>query len=389
MNSWPLGDLPLETFLSEYWQKKPFLIRQALPSLSPPLAGDELAGLACEENVESRLVTQNAASESWDLIHGPFTEETFKNLPKTHWTLLVQAVDHWVPNAAQLLAQFSFIPNWRVDDLMISYSSDQGGVGPHYDNYDVFLVQASGRRQWEVGGCCDENSPCRPDTPEKILTEWEAEERWVLEPGDLLYVPPRVGHSGVAIGDDCMTCSVGFRAPSHGEILRDFADYVGLMLSDERRYADPDLIPQSNPGCMTSMVVEKVHGILSHYVNDKALLADWFGRYMTTPKYKETEEDDVSCTVEELRARLAHGEALNRNEGSRFIFQEQGNEIWLFVDGSRYRCSRAQSEFISKLCAERMWDGSTSGISGEDLQLLLDLVNCGSLYFSQEETMGS
>ncbi|MDH5700148.1 MAG: cupin domain-containing protein, partial [Nitrospirota bacterium] len=149
MKKLPLGDLSLEMFLGEYWQKKPLLIRQALPGIKPPIAPDELAGLACEEEVESRLIIQDPVSEQWELTHGPFADAAFSALPTTHWTLLVQAVDHWVPAAAEFLSRFYFIPSWRIDDLMISYSGDKGGVGPHYDNYDVFLVQVSGRRQWE------------------------------------------------------------------------------------------------------------------------------------------------------------------------------------------------------------------------------------------------
>ena len=252
MRTLPLGDVSLDTFLSEYWQKKPLLVRNALPDIKLPIVADELAGLSCEEFVESRLVIQDETSDRWELTHGPFTEETFQSLPNKHWTLLVQAVDHWVPAAAEFLARFHFIPSWRIDDLMISYSADGGGVGPHYDNYDVFLVQTSGRRQWEVGGHFDTSSPRRPDTPVMILSDWKPEQQWILEPGDLLYIPPRVGHSGIAVGDDCMTCSVGFRAPSHGEILRGFADYVADTLGEEVRYADPDLVPQTNPGCLTS-----------------------------------------------------------------------------------------------------------------------------------------
>ena len=211
MNAWPLGELSLEVFLAEYWQKKPLLIRNAFPSMSVPIEADELAGLACEAFVESRLIIQDAVSDKWELTHGPFTEKTFQSLPEKHWTLLVQAVDHWVPAAAEFLTQFHFIPSWRIDDLMISYSADGGGVGPHYDNYDVFLVQAQGRRQWEVGGSYDAEAPRRPDTPVMILSDWEPQQQWILESGDMLYVPPRVGHNGIAVGNDCMTCSVGFR----------------------------------------------------------------------------------------------------------------------------------------------------------------------------------
>jgi len=367
--------------LSEYWQKKPLLIRQALPKIKPPIAGDELAGLACEEEVESRLIIQDAVSDQWELTHGPFADATFSALPTTHWTLLVQAVDHWVPAAAEFLSEFYFIPSWRVDDLMISYSGDKGGVGPHYDNYDVFLVQVSGRRQWEVGGVYDESSPRRPDTPVKILTEWEPDCRWILEPGDLLYVPPRVGHSGIAVGEDCMTCSVGFRAPSHRDILLDFSEYIGEELNEEVRYADPDLVPQANPGQITPEAVKKVQKILTQYVEDQDSLAQWFGRYMTSPKYQEEETTQEEHRLVDVHNHLAAGGTLIRNEGSRFAFQEHGENLWLFVDGRQYTCGEALAELVKNLCAERTFS-NICGQSEEHDSLLLDLLNHGSLYLS-------
>ena len=381
MKSVPLGDLSLESFLAEYWQKKPLLIRNALPKVKPPIAADELAGLACEEEVESRLIIQDAVSDQWELTHGPFADATFSALPTTHWTLLVQAVDHWVPDAAEFLSQFYFIPSWRVDDLMISYSGDKGGVGPHYDNYDVFLVQVSGRRQWEVGGVYDESSPRRPDTPVKILTEWAPEHCWTLEPGDLLYVPPCVGHSGIAVGEDCMTCSVGFRAPSHRDILLDFPEYIGEQLTEEVRYADPDLVPQVNPGQITSEAVMKVQKILTQYVDDQNSLAQWFGRYMTSPKYQDEEMTLEEHCLEDVSQHLAAGGTLIKNEGSRFAFQEYGENFFLFVDGRQYTCSGAVGELVKTLCAERTFS-SLFGQSEEHDSLLLDLLNHGSLYLS-------
>jgi len=381
MKTVPLGDLSLESFLAEYWQKKPLLVRNALPKVKPPIAADELAGLACEEEVESRLIIQDAVSDQWELTHGPFADATFSALPTTHWTLLVQAVDHWVPAAAEFLAQFYFIPSWRVDDLMISYSGDKGGVGPHYDNYDVFLVQVSGCRQWGVGGIYDETSPRRPDTPVKILTEWEPEHSWILEPGDLLYVPPRVGHSGIAVGEDCMTCSVGFRAPSHRDILLDFPEYIGEQLNEEVRYADPDLVPQGNPGQITSEAVKKVQKILTQYVEDQDNLAQWFGRYMTSPKYLDEEPTLEEHRLEDVRQHLAAGGTLVKNEGSRFAFQEHGGNLWLFVDGRQYTCCEAVTELVKTLCAERTFS-NLCGQSEEHDSLLLDLLNNGSLYLS-------
>lgn len=381
MNTLPLGDVSLETFLAEYWQKKPLLIRQALPNVKPPIGADELAGLACEEEVESRLIIHDAEADHWELTHGPFVDATFSELPAMHWTLLVQAVDHWVPAAADFLAQFYFIPSWRVDDLMISYSGDQGGVGPHYDNYDVFLVQVSGRRQWEVGGLYDESSPCRPDTPVKILTEWEPEQRWILEPGDLLYVPPRVGHRGVAVGEDCMTCSVGFRAPSHRDILLDFPEYIGETLSEEVRYADPDLVLQTNPGEIRVEAVNNVQKILRQYVDDQDSLAQWFGRYMTSPKYAEDEPVQEAYVLEDVQTHVASGGTLIKNEGSRFAFQQLGKDLWLFVDGRQYTCSQAMTELVKTLCANRTFR-KILGQSEEQDSLILNLLNQGSLYLS-------
>ena len=168
MQTTPLGKFPIDKFLSEYWQKKPLLIRNALPDVTSPVSADVLAGLACEEEVESRIVIQNKTANKWELKHGPFSEETFSTLPSTHWTLLVQAVDHWMPQAAKFLELFTFIPRWRIDDLMMSYASDGGSVGPHYDNYDVFLVQTNGKRKWEVGEQYDENSPLIQNLPVSI-----------------------------------------------------------------------------------------------------------------------------------------------------------------------------------------------------------------------------
>ena len=380
MKSLPLGDLSVEKFLAEYWQKKPLFIRNALPEMKPPIAADELAGLACEAFVESRMIVQDGVDNRWELTHGPFTDETFRDLPDKYWTLLVQAVDHWVPAAAEFLSQFYFIPSWRIDDLMISYSSDGGGVGPHYDNYDVFLVQAKGRRQWEVGGVFDSNSPRRSDTPVMILSDWKPEQRWILEPGDMLYVPPRVGHSGMAVGNDCMTCSVGFRAPSHSEILRGFADYVGDQIPEEKRYADPDLKLQDNTGCLAPEALNKVHRILSRYVEDKNLVVEWLGKFLTASKYPEDENDENYYSRKDLRAHVQKGGILQRNEGSRFAFQERNQELWLFVDGQCHRCPGSQSELVQSLCSDLTIHPGRYKHSESHLQLLLDLLNQGSLY---------
>lgn len=377
------GDISIETFLKEYWQKKPLLIRGAFKDYAQPVEADELAGLACEPEVEARLVITAENSDAWELKHGPFDEQTFAELPDKNWTLLVQAVDHWVPETTELVEQFRFIPNWRYDDLMISFASEGGGVGPHYDNYDVFLIQTQGQRRWEVGGFFDQNSPRRDDTPVMIIPDWQPEETWVLEPGDMLYVPPQVGHNGVAVSDDCMTYSVGFRAPSQAEILRGFTDYVGEQLTGESRYADPELELQEHPGEIPAHALDKVRDIFSQFLNDDAKLASWFGEYVTDPKYPEVDQTpDEQITLQQLSDTLAQTElGFVRNEGSRVSFtQLNENEVLLFVDGKSYACKGTTCQLAKLLCQTPNLIVNQGSWTDEQLQLLVDLYNRGSLY---------
>lgn len=380
----PFGDISVDTFLNEYWQKKPLLIRNAFPDFEAPVSADELAGMALEEDVESRLITQSPDGKKWDLKHGPLSEETFAALPDSHWTLLVQAVDHWVPEANELLEYFRFAPNWRLDDLMISYAADGGGVGPHYDNYDVFLIQASGTRRWEVGGIYGEDSPRRPDVPVMILPEWDPEQSWDLGPGDMLYIPPRLGHNGYAIGDDCMTYSVGFRAPSHQEMMAGFTDYLSDITTAEDRYADPDLKQQSNPGEITSEALDRVKAILHEYIDSHELLSHWFGQFMTEPKNEEHGAEQ-SCEMDEaeIAELLDAGIPLCRSEGSRFAFHRVEDHFILFVDGKGCACSTEQVALAESLCANLYH--TEIAATEENLLLLKALLLQGSVYFLEEE----
>lgn len=379
----PFGDISVETFLAEYWQKKPLLVRNAFPDIQAPVGADELAGLACEEDVESRLVIQNEAGTHWELKHGPFSEDSFAELPDSHWTLLVQAVDHWVPDANEIVEQFRFIPNWRYDDLMVSFATQGGGVGPHYDNYDVFLIQTQGKRRWEIGGHFDQNSPRRPDTPVMIIPEWEPEHVWVLEPGDMLYIPPQVGHNGVSESDDCMTYSVGFRAPSHAEILRSYTDFVGEKLTSESRYNDPGLTLQDNPGQIRPEALAQIREIFTQYLSDDQTLARWLGKYVTDPKYPDLEQSaEEPITVVDLKDALAEGDLhLCRNEGSRFSFYEHDEQsLQLFVDGEVFECTGATCTLAKVLCQNPAIVVSRGDWSSDAMRLLVKLFNQGSLY---------
>ncbi|RZV48886.1 MAG: cupin domain-containing protein, partial [Pseudomonadales bacterium] len=343
-----LGGMSVDVFLAEYWQKKPLLIRDALKNVQAPLDADSLAGLACEEDIESRLIIQRG--EQWQLQHGPFEEAAFSGLPASHWTLLVQAVDHWVPEAAAFLEQFNFIPRWRIDDLMMSYASDGGGVGPHYDNYDVFLAQVSGQRKWEIGGKHNDSSKLVEGLPLKILASFEAEQSWVLNPGDILYLPPGVSHNGVAQGGDCISCSVGFRAPSHAEMLREFSEYLAQRLSESDRYSDTDLVLQDNAGEITPIALAKIQQIFSHYLTDEQAIADWFGRYVTESKYEHAGASGDEISIAALGEHLAAGGRLARNEGSRFAYIGEGSGAAMFVDGERIDISMANQQLVELVC---------------------------------------
>lgn len=373
-----LVNFDVETFLRDYWQQKPLLIRNPWVAWTNPLEPDELAGLACEPEVESRLVI--GAQGSWAVEHGPLAEARFAKLGQEPSTLLVQAVDHHVSEVAALIASFRFIPNWRIDDVMVSYATDGGGVGPHFDQYDVFLIQGHGRRRWRVGQLCDADSALLPHEDLRLLAEFEATDEWLLEPGDILYVPPRIAHDGVAVGDDCMTYSIGFRAPSRSELISHFADDLVAEMEDDDRYADTGLKAQGNPGEISSDALKKLHMMITEKLADRTAFARWFGGYSSTPKYPEMDwAPEEAVSENEVRDLIARGTPLIRNPASRFSFIRQNEGVLLFVDGECFECVGETAAFAERLCAE----DRPSAASG-DVTIVAQLVNQGSLAFDQE-----
>jgi 50S ribosomal protein L16 3-hydroxylase len=380
----PLHDFDTDLFLRDHWQKQPLLIRNPWKSWRNPLDPDELAGLACEEAVEARLIVQ--ARDQWKVEHGPVPEARFGKLGKKPWTLLVQAVDHHVPEVAALIDPFRFVPNWRIDDVMVSYATDQGGVGPHFDQYDVFLIQGLGKRRWQVGGVCDQSTPLLPHDDLRLLAAFEATDEWILEPGDILYVPPRVAHNGVAVGDDCMTYSIGFRAPSRGELIADWSDHLVAQMQDDDRYTDPDLQVQGNPGEISAQAIARLHAMIADAVQDRDAFARWFGQYSSTPKYADMDwQPEEPIGIEEVRARVGGGAPLCRNPASRFSFIRQEG-LLLFVDGQSFACAGDGIALAESLCAhDRITLDPRLLHSDMAMALIAALFNQGSLAFEPDD----
>lgn len=283
-----LNDLTPAQFLAEYWQKKPLLIKNALPGFTGLLTPEELAGLACEEEVQSRIVQKNGSQ--WILSNGPFDEAEFSRLPNKDWTLLVQSVNHFLHEATDLLRHFDFIPHARLDDLMVSYAPDGGGVGPHFDSYDVFLLQGQGKRLWRISEQTDlslvEGAPLR------ILKQFDTSQEWLLEAGDMLYLPPQIAHWGIAVSDgstDCMTYSIGFRAPKHQELATEFLGFMQDQLNQgaiqfDGLYADADLKPQMHPAEIGADMIIKVLENLKKITWSEPQVAQFLGTYLSEPK---------------------------------------------------------------------------------------------------------
>ncbi|WP_242447199.1 cupin domain-containing protein [Nitrosomonas supralitoralis] len=274
-----LGGISSKEFLRDYWQKRPLLIRNALPGFNGLLTRDELIQYACTEDVQSRLVAQKKSG--WHLKHGPLSSDDFAKLPKKQWTLLVQEVNHFLPAARNLLKKFCFIPHARLDDLMVSYAPKGGGIGPHFDSYDVFLLQGMGSRRWQISAQQDDQFI--PDAPLRILKNFLPEQEWILNAGDMLYLPPKYAHNGIA-EVDCMTYSIGFRAPSSHELMTQFLVYLQDNLVTEGRYADPGLRLQVHPSRINAAMLSQVDSILKKIKWNRNEIENFLGVYLSEPK---------------------------------------------------------------------------------------------------------
>jgi len=385
-----LGGISASEFLQHYWHKKPLLIKNAIPGFAGLLSPDELAGLACEEEVQSRIVEE--IKGKWYASHGPFEESDFANLPekpdpKHRWTLLVQSVNHHLPEATELLSQFNFIPHARLDDLMVSYAPDGGGVGPHFDSYDVFLLQGQGKRLWRISEQTDlslvEGAPLR------ILKNFDTAQEWLVEAGDLLYLPPHLAHWGIAVTDgdtDCMTYSIGFRAPKVHELVTEFLGFMQDKLNQDANalpgiYQDADLTPQEHPAQIGSSMVSKVAEILKTIQWSEQHVADFLGSYLSEPKPDIFFEPNKKMSLRKFNENLLqHGISLDLK--SQMLFTQQ----YFYLNGEAINAAGQAASLLTALADYRMLTSDDIAQAGEIDSAFIEQLHgwylAGYLYFN-------
>ena len=340
--------------MRRYWQKKPFLIRGALPDFEPFLSRQALFSMATDEGVESRLIVHK--SKGWYLKHGPIARASLPPLKQKNWTLLVQGVDLHIDAAHELLKRFRFVPDARLDDLMISWASDGGGVGPHFDSYDVFLLQASGQRRWRIGR--QKDLSLQQGVPLKILSNFEPEEEHVLNPGDMLYLPPKWAHDGVAVGDDCMTYSIGFRVPQRGGLAGELLQRMADEFEDETLYRDPQQAATATPAAMPPALEAFALQGLERLLKERQSLACALGEVMTEPKPKVWfDEPEGDWTVGAV--------ALDRR--TRMMYDAQH----IFINGESFRAGGADARLMQRLADHRTLGAKAVARASTGAQALL------------------
>lgn len=359
-----LGGLSPAQFMRRHWQKKPLLVRQAMPGVQPPATRRELAELAANEDVESRLIS--SFDGRWALRHGPVAKLPAWNKP--NWTLLVQGLDLHVPAAHAMLSQFRFVPEARLDDLMISYATDGGGVGPHFDSYDVFLIQVHGKRRWRIGA--QKDAVLRDDVPVKLIANFKPEQEYVLEPGDMLYLPPGWAHDGLAIGE-CMTCSVGFRTPWRAELAREL---LPRLMDDESRaysnriYADPSQAATENPGEIPPALLRFARDAIDRAVREPLALERALGEALTEPKPK---------VWFEAGGELPAACGVRLDERSRMMY----DQAHVFLNGESFRAGGRDARLMRSLADSReLGARDVSRLSEGARELLCQWVEDGWLH---------
>ena len=360
-----LGGLSAAQFMRRHWQKKPLLVRQALPGAAAPLTRAALFALAARDEVESRLVQRRG--DAWTLRHGPLPRRALPPLSRPRWTLLVQGLDLHVQAAHDLLQRFRFVPDARLDDLMVSYASDGGGVGPHLDSYDVFLLQVQGRRRWRIGRARDD--AFIEGLPLKILRRFEPEHDWLLEPGDMLYLPPRWAHDGIAVGE-CMTASIGFRAPGASELAHELLARLAEGLEPaphEGLYRDPAQAATATPAAVPDALREFAARSLHSVLRDPQAVARALGEWLSEPKARVWFAAPASV-------RLDGGVRPDRR--TRMLYDRRH----LFINGESFHAGGRDAQLLRRLCdRRRLGAADVARLSGEARAVVADWVAAGWL----------
>lgn len=365
---WPEG-LDEATFLAEYWQKKPLLIRQALPDFDTPLPADELAGLSLEPETTPRLITCDSDG-AYRLEYGPFEAERFETLTGNDWSLLVTDVEKHLPDLAVYLQPFGFLPSWRIDDLMVSYAPVGASVGAHVDEYDVFLLQASGSRRWSIDTRENTSRAILPDSDLRILADFKATDTWDLIPGDLLYLPPGMPHHGVACEEPCTTWSVGFRAPTRADFVMRISEMICEQLPHER-YIDSLLTPATT-GEIDSAAIANFARLWQETIHqDPETLARMTARFLTeSPQGNAPHEAGMSSpSAEDCREwQLAPFTRVAWRNAS----DEESSRVQLFIDGEQFSC---QKQLAIRLATAGQWiDLDEDELDADDRALVDSLI---------------
>jgi 50S ribosomal protein L16 3-hydroxylase len=359
-----LANFDVAEFLGRHWQRTPLFIPGAVPGFRDLLEPEELAGLALEDDVEARIVTQRG--NKWELDTGPFGESSFQG--EDPWTLLVQSVDQHIPAVAELRRLVSFLPSWRIDDIMVSYATDGGGVGPHYDNYDVFLLQGSGQRRWQIGQRCESSEPLLPHPELRLLANFRQEIEYLLNPGDILYVPPRVAHWGTAIGE-CTTYSIGLRAPRLNDMLSRWVDNLLENMDQEEFYRDPEGLKTGAAGEIDPASYRQAQNLLRQAVEDTRSEDTWFGELLTEPRYGDIAPALITTGVLPDKLRL--------DPSSRLAWSDRGDTLTVFANGLAMPAALDCRALLTDLCAGE----SVTSAQYKDTQreLILQLYGLGCI----------
>ena len=350
--------LDVPVFLRDYWQRQPLLLRAALPDFRDPVTPEELAGLALEAEVDSRIVTRQEGH--WHAQPGPFQADSFAL--DGAWTLLVQSVDHYLPSVGALKSLVDFLPSWRFDDVMVSFASAGGGVGPHYDNYDVFLLQGQGSRRWQLGGMCSGEEPLAPAPGLRVLDAFDTRADYILEPGDVLYVPPGLAHWGTAC-EPCMTYSLGFRAPRLNDLVSRRVDAALELMDTELLYRDAPLTGTATAGEITGDQLNAALRQLQTALADTAVGADWFGEVVTGDGLGV--EPDERCLQPAARIRQV--------PGARVAWHQQGGRVRVYANGETCLTNADQGAFLQALCRGKVIDTGDYAVAPALLAALVEI----------------